>query len=72
MNNETLLMTNLEEQLQQDNSGQYRQELLTKLNSKLYEVQQILNKGCKPSEYQKMVAMKEAIVSAETIIAAAS
>ena len=67
-NNEVLLMTSLEEQLKNDVTGQYQQKLLDMLSHQGRDIDRTLNRGCKPAEYQKLVAEKRAIESAELIV----
>lgn len=68
MMSESPVMTSLEEQLKQDSEGHYRQKLLDQLREQALRVGRTLNQGCRPEEYDRLQALKEALFCAETVI----
>lgn len=63
-----LTLTEMERKLLNDPSGQYRQEILNKLQKFQQEVQSHLNLGLPPEEFSLYDQLKQALIQAQDVV----
>ncbi|UPA28774.1 MAG: hypothetical protein LW808_001770 [Verrucomicrobiota bacterium] len=63
-----LTLTEMERKLLEDPNGQYRQELLSKLQAFQQEMQSHLSHGLPPDEFALYDQLKQALIQAQDVI----
>ena len=61
-------MLDIEKDLKEDRSGEYKKELLSKFNSFEIEVRSELNKGIAPKEYERLNKLLQAVEASASVV----
>lgn len=64
----TKVMLDIEKNLKEDTSGEYKNELLSKFRTFEMEVRSELNKGIEPHEYEKLNKLLQAVEASTSVV----